>query len=80
MLAIIYYSILLRSNWKEAVVAKKLYRSRDERMIWGICGGLAEYFNIDPTLVRVIAVVSLFVGSAGFWAYIIMRFMVPEKS
>ena len=61
-------------------MAKKLYRSRDERMIWGICGGLAEYFDIDPTLVRVIAVVSLFVGSAGFWAYIIMRFMVPEKS
>ena len=68
------------SYQKEVVVAKKLYRSRTDRRIWGICGGLAEYFDMDPTLLRVIAVVSLFVGSAGFWAYIIMRFVVPEKS
>ena len=35
---------------------KRLYRSRDDRMIWGVCGGLAQYFNIDPTIVRIIAV------------------------
>ena len=61
-------------------MAKKLYRSRTDRKIWGICGGIAEYFDIDPTIVRVIAVVSLFAGSLGFWAYIIMRFVIPEKS
>jgi phage shock protein PspC (stress-responsive transcriptional regulator) len=59
--------------------AKKLYRSRTDRKIWGICGGLAEYFDVDPTIVRVIAVVSLFVGSVGFWVYIVMRLIVPEK-
>ena len=72
--------MILRSYQKEVVMAKKLYRSRTDRKIWGICGGLAEYFDIDSTLLRVIAVASLFVGSAGFWAYIIMRFVVPEKS
>ena len=60
-------------------MAKKLYRSRTERRIWGICGGLAEYFDVDPTIVRVIAVVSLLFGTAGFWAYVIMRFVVPEE-
>jgi phage shock protein PspC (stress-responsive transcriptional regulator) len=60
-------------------MAKKLYRSRTDKKIWGICGGLAEYFDIDPTLVRVIAVASLFVGTLGFWIYIIARIVVPEK-
>jgi phage shock protein C len=39
--------------------AKRLYRSRDDRMIGGVCGGVARYFTLDPTLVRVIAVVAL---------------------
>ena len=60
-------------------MAKKLYRSRTDRKIWGICGGIAEYFDIDPTIVRVIAVISFFAGSAGFWIYVVMRLIVPEK-
>jgi len=60
-------------------MAKKLYRSRTDRKIWGICGGLAEYFDVDPTLVRVIAVASLFVGTLGLWIYIIGRIAIPEK-
>ena len=58
----------------------KLYRSRTDRRLWGVCGGLAKYFNIDPTIVRVIAVASLFVGSLGFWIYIIMALVVPVES
>jgi phage shock protein PspC (stress-responsive transcriptional regulator) len=61
-------------------VTKKLYRSRTDRKLWGVCGGLAKYFNIDPTIVRVIAVASLFVGSLGFWIYIIMALVVPVES
>ncbi|MFC2036219.1 PspC domain-containing protein [Chloroflexota bacterium] len=61
-------------------MTKKLYRSRTDRKIWGICGGLAEYFDIDPVIVRIIAVVSIFVGSAGIITYIIMRFVVPEEN
>jgi phage shock protein C len=38
---------------------KKLYRSRKDRMIGGVCGGLAQYFTIDPTVIRLIAVISL---------------------
>jgi phage shock protein PspC (stress-responsive transcriptional regulator) len=56
---------------------KKLYRSRKDRMILGVCGGLAKYFEVDPTIVRVIAVVSIFIGTAGFWAYLIMAIVVP---
>ena len=59
---------------------KKLYRSRSDRKIWGVCGGLAKYFDIDPTIVRVVAVASLFVGSLGFWIYFIMAIVVPNES
>jgi phage shock protein C len=63
----------------ELIMAKKLYRSRKERKIWGICGGLAEYFDVDPTIVRVILVSSIFCGTLGIWIYLVMRFMVPEE-
>ena len=58
---------------------KKLYRSRTDKKLWGVCGGLAKYFDIDPTIVRIIAVASLFVGSLGFWIYIIMTIIVPVE-
>lgn len=61
-------------------MAKKLYRSRTDRKIWGVCGGLAKYFDMDPTIVRVIAVLSLFFGTLGIWAYIIMTLVVPEEN
>ncbi|HEY94161.1 MAG TPA: PspC domain-containing protein [Dehalococcoidia bacterium] len=60
-------------------MVKKFYRSRTDKKIWGICGGLAEYFDIDSTLVRVIAIASLFLGTFGFWVYIIARLVVPER-
>ena len=59
---------------------KKLYRSRDERMIAGICGGLGKYFDIDPTLMRLIFVFgALVTGSGLFWVYLIMMILVPEE-
>ena len=61
-------------------MAKKLYRSRTDRKIWGVCGGLAQYFDIDPTIVRVIFFVSLLCGTLGFWIYIIMALVVPNES
>ena len=60
-------------------MTKKFYRSRTDRKLWGVCGGLAEYFNIDPTMIRVIAVASLFVGSLGFWTYVIIALVVPSE-
>jgi phage shock protein C len=58
---------------------KKLYRSNKDKMLGGVAGGLAEYFAIDPTLVRIIFVVSLFAGGAGVLAYIILWIVVPEE-
>jgi phage shock protein PspC (stress-responsive transcriptional regulator) len=59
---------------------KKFYRSKTDRVIWGVCGGLAKYFNIDPTIVRVIAVASIFAGTLGIWVYLIMALVVPTES
>jgi phage shock protein PspC (stress-responsive transcriptional regulator) len=56
---------------------KRLHRSRDERIIWGICGGMAKYFNTDPVLVRVLWVLSIFLFGWGILAYLILRFVVP---
>ncbi len=59
---------------------RKLYRSRRERMISGVCGGIAEYFDVDPTLVRLVAVVVTLVsvGTAAI-AYLVMTIVVPEE-
>jgi len=57
---------------------KKLYRSAREKMLGGVAGGLAEYFDVDPTIVRLVFVLSIFVGGAGIIAYIIMWIVVPQ--
>jgi phage shock protein PspC (stress-responsive transcriptional regulator) len=58
--------------------SKKLFRSTTDRKIAGICGGLAEYFNIDPTLVRLLFVLGLLLVGGTFWAYIVMWIVIPE--
>jgi phage shock protein C len=58
---------------------RKLYRSRDDRMIGGVCGGLAEYFKIDPTLVRLLAVAAIFLAGSAILAYLVMWVVIPEK-
>lgn len=57
---------------------KKLYRSRSDRMIAGVCGGLGEYLNVDPVWIRLFFVVLLFATGFGFWAYLILWIIVPE--
>lgn len=56
---------------------QKLYRSRKERMIAGVCGGIGEYFNVDPTLIRLIALLFIFLGGASIFVYFIMWIIVP---
>lgn len=58
---------------------KRLYRSKNDRMIAGVCGGIAQYFHIDPTLVRLLAVVGLLLAGGTFWAYIIMAIVIPTE-
>lgn len=58
---------------------KRLYRSTTDKKIFGVCGGLAEYFNIDPVIIRVIwAVLALCYGT-GLLLYLIMAFVVPVQ-
>jgi len=59
---------------------KKLYRSTNYRQIAGVCGGLGEYFNIDPIIFRMLFVALLFGGGSGILIYIIMWIFVPVKS
>lgn len=56
---------------------KRLYKSQD-KMVCGVCAGIAEYFGVDPTLVRLGTVVLAMAGSAGFWAYVIAAIIMPE--
>ncbi|MCX7658470.1 MAG: PspC domain-containing protein [Oscillospiraceae bacterium] len=59
---------------------KRLYRSDRDRMICGVCGGLANYFNIDPTLVRLAWVLLIFCAGTGILAYIIAAIIIPTES
>ncbi|EOS79342.1 hypothetical protein C817_02902 [Dorea sp. 5-2] len=57
---------------------RKLYRSRKNRMICGVCGGVAEYFNIDPTLIRLVLAIFAFTGT-GIFAYIVAAIIIPDE-
>lgn len=59
---------------------KKLYRVEQGKMISGVCGGIAEYFDIDPTLVRLGWIVFSCMGGAGILAYIVATIVIPTKS
>lgn len=56
---------------------KRLYRSRTDRKIAGVCGGLAKYFNIDPVIVRLFWVILFFLGGAGIFVYLIAWIVIP---
>lgn len=58
---------------------KRLYRSRKDKMIAGVCGGLAEYFKIDPVILRVLIVVLTIGPGVGLLMYIILWIVVPEE-
>lgn len=57
---------------------KRLYRSSVNCMICGVCGGIGEYFNIDPTLVRLGWILFSFLGGSGILAYIIAAIIIPR--
>ncbi len=61
-------------------MAKKLYRSKEGRKIAGVCAGLGDYFDIDPTIIRLIWLAMLFAVGSGVLAYIIAWIIVPEKA
>lgn len=59
---------------------RRLTRSTSERRIAGVCGGIAKYLNIDPTVVRILFLISIFFGFIGIWAYLIVWIAAPEDN
>ena len=57
---------------------KKLYRSDENKMLVGVCGGIAEYFGVDPTLIRLAWVVFSLLGGSGLLAYILAAIIIPR--
>lgn len=58
---------------------KKLYRSRDKKLICGVCAGIGEYFNIDPTVIRLAFALFVCMGGSGILAYLIASVIMPPK-
>ncbi len=57
---------------------KRLFKSRTNRVLCGVCGGIGEYFNIDPTIIRLLFLL-LACTATGFFAYIIAAIIIPER-
>ncbi|MGB9929484.1 MAG: PspC domain-containing protein [Methanosarcina sp.] len=57
----------------------KLYRSKSNRILAGVCGGIGEYFSVDPTIVRLLWLLISITGGAGVIAYIIAWIIIPEE-
>lgn len=59
---------------------KRLYRSESSRMLCGVCAGIAEYFNLDPTLIRLTWALFCILGGSGVLAYILAAIIIPPES
>lgn len=60
-------------------MSKKLYKSTTDRKLCGVCAGIANYLNIDPTVVRLLWALITFVGGAGVVAYIVCALVIPDE-
>lgn len=60
-------------------MTKKLYRLKDDKKIAGVCSGVAEYFDIDPVIVRLAWLIAVFCAGGGLLAYIVAAIVIPVK-
>lgn len=60
-------------------MSKKLYRSNNDKKLCGVCGGIAEYFGVDSSIVRLICVFLCLTGTIGLWAYILCALVIPQE-
>jgi phage shock protein PspC (stress-responsive transcriptional regulator) len=58
---------------------KRLYKSQTNKVLFGVCGGLGEYFNIDPTIIRLILVLLVLFAGTGILAYIVAALVIPNS-
>jgi len=66
-------------NFKTMSEGKKLYRSRTDKKIFGVCGGLADYFDVDVTVIRILFLIALLCVGGGLIAYLICALVMPEQ-
>lgn len=59
---------------------KKLYLSNTDKKVCGVCGGIAEYFEIDSTIVRIIWILLIFLLGTGFLAYFVAALVIPKRN
>lgn len=59
---------------------KKLYRSMMDKKLCGVCGGLGDYFDIDPTVIRVAWILFALLGGSGLLAYLICAIVIPQQN
>ena len=69
-----------RGKRRKQIMNKRLYRSNTNKMVAGVCGGIAEYFRVDPTLVRLGWLLFCSAGGSGFWVYIIAALIIPQSA
>ncbi len=65
---------------EETIMEKRLYKSKTNKKVAGVCGGIGEYFNIDPTLVRLGFVALSFLAGGGLLVYIVAAIIIPDKA
>jgi len=63
----------------EAKDIKRVYRSKKNKMLAGVCGGIAEYFEVDPVIVRLLLVLLVLMGFAGIILYLVAWLLIPEN-
>lgn len=64
---------------KVLLMKKRLYRIESGKMLAGVCGGIAEYFNVDPTLIRALWILFCILGGSGILLYIILAVLIPSE-
>ncbi|MDO4483670.1 MAG: PspC domain-containing protein [Clostridia bacterium] len=60
--------------------SKRLYKSRDNKMITGVCGGVAEYLDLDPTIIRLVWTILCAVAGSGILCYIVASLIIPDRT
>ena len=75
VLAVVIHLLITNNN----TMANRLYRSQSDKKIAGVCGGIAEYFNIDPTIVRLLWLILVFCFGGGLVAYLLAVIVIPYR-
>ena len=75
VLAVVLHLLITNNN----TMANRLYRSQSDKKIAGVCGGIAEYFNIDPTSVRLLWLILVFCFGGGLVAYLLAVIVIPYR-